>query len=621
MENVGSISYIARIDTAKLKSDAKDVEKTAKDTGENFGNEMEKGSGKAGQAFKNFAKVAAIAVAAVGVATVAFAKKSVDAYNAATEAQTKLSTNLLNVKGNTEETVQSLSKLANQLQKVGVIEDDVIKAGMSQLATFNLQGATIEKLTPKITDMVAQLKGHNATAEDMVAINNLVGKVMNGNVGALSRYGVTLNETQALMLKNGTEAEKAATLVEVLGQNYGEVNKALRNTPQGRITALKNEFGDFQELVGEFTLKTLNPVVEALDQWLVSVGGVEGAFDKLISSATPVYNFFVNLGNQIGSYLSPKLKELWESVQNNLIPNLSKLYNEILVPLGTFLGTTLVVAIGFAIDAFTKIIDAIGWVITEIENGNPAVIGLAAAFTALGTALLLSQAFGAVTTALNVLSTTTIPAAITQMTALKLLITSPMVMGAIAVAAALAAIGLVIDAANRARTAIEQMQAQQKEALKISNEINARNAEVQASGVYSAQYKASWQRAADSAKLIDDQQKRSEIERAIQQVKNPLNLPWLQGRAKGGPVRSGMPYVVGENRDGSLNSTSELFIPRQNGSIVNSDDLHGMLGAGKKVWNIGTINIASEVDADRFLKRLTENQEIIGKGLTPVTSY
>lgn len=217
-------------------------------------------------------------VAAAGAVAV-FGKTSVDAYFAAAEASSKLSTNILNVKGNTMAQAKELENLASKMQGYGVIEDDAIKAGMSQLATFNLQSKTIGTLTPKIADMVAQMKGHNATAEDMVGVNNLVGKVMTGNVGALSRYGVTLNDTQAEMIKNGTEAQRAATLVEVLGQNYGEVNKNLRNTPQGIITGLKNDFGDLQEGVGEFIVMGLMPLFKGFSNWMVKVNEAGGFLD------------------------------------------------------------------------------------------------------------------------------------------------------------------------------------------------------------------------------------------------------------------------------------------------------------------------------------------------------
>ena len=160
---------------------------------------LEKALGKAensssglGAAFKkaeggSFALMGGLTAA--GAAATVFGFKSVEAYNASVEASTKLRTNLLNVKGATEEHVAALERQAAQLQSVGVIEDDVIKAGQSQLATFNLQGSTIEKLTPKIADMVAQLKGHNATADtstsDATSLALDTSVYMEGN-GALS---------------------------------------------------------------------------------------------------------------------------------------------------------------------------------------------------------------------------------------------------------------------------------------------------------------------------------------------------------------------------------------------------------------------------------------------------
>lgn len=268
--------------TFKTKGD--DVKKFINDTKNN----LSKFSTNVANSFKAAeagSKMLLGTLTAAAAAAVVFGKKSVDAYFAAQEASTKLRTNMLNVKGATDLQVQSLEKLASKLQSVGVIEDDVIKAGMSQLATFNLQSSTIEKLTPKITDMVAQLKGHNATAEDMVAINNLVGKVMTGNVGALSRYGVTLDENQKKVLENGSETERAAMLTQVLSQNYGKVNEELRKTPQGRITGLKNAFGDLQEGVGEFIVEGLAPLLDGFSNWVSDVekaGGFMAYFKKLI---------------------------------------------------------------------------------------------------------------------------------------------------------------------------------------------------------------------------------------------------------------------------------------------------------------------------------------------------
>jgi len=61
------------------------------------------------------------------------------------------------------------------------------------------------------------------------------------------------------------------------------------------------------------------------------------------------------------------------------------------------------------------------------------------------------------------------------------------------------------------------------------------------------------------------------------------------GRANGGPVSAGQPYIVGDNPDGSINRTSELFVPNRSGTIIPSSDLQGALGGG------GTTNVTVNV--------------------------
>jgi phage-related protein len=131
------------------------------------------------------------------------------------------------------------------------------------------------------------MKGHNATAEDMVGVNNLVGKVMTGNVGALTRYGVTLSDNQAELLKQGTEAQKAAILNEVLAQNFGKVNESLRKTPQGMWTGIKNDLGDLQEGVGELIVAGFMPLMGVFSNWMAKVneaGGFVSYFSDLIKN-------------------------------------------------------------------------------------------------------------------------------------------------------------------------------------------------------------------------------------------------------------------------------------------------------------------------------------------------
>lgn len=77
-------------------------------------------------------------------------------------------------------------------------------------------------------------------------------------------------------------------------------------------------------------------------------------------------------------------------------------------------------------------------------------------------------------------------------------------------------------------------------------------------------------------------------------------------RAEGGPVGANKTYLVGEEGP-------ELFTPRGSGQIISNDD---MGGSGIEN-NIGTINIANEADGEKWLRKLTRNQEITSTGLTP----
>ncbi len=86
-----------------------------------------------------------------------------------------------------------------------------------------------------------------------------------------------------------------------------------------------------------------------------------------------------------------------------------------------------------------------------------------------------------------------------------------------------------------------------------------------------------------------------------------LAVPQL---AEGGIVTQPTLAMVGEGRE------SEAVIP-----LSKLDEIINGEGGGRFEYNIGTINIGSEVDGEAWLKKLTRNQEIIGRGMTPLTRY
>lgn len=223
--------------------------------------------GSLAQRFKDAeagSKVLLGAITATAAGLVAFGVSSVNAYKEAHTAEVKLVQLHHKNTGATMKQTQELIAQANALQGLGVVEADAIINGQAQLSTFKLSTGAIKSLTPAMADMVAHIKGANATGDDFVNIGNLIGKVMEGNVGALGRYGVSFDKNQEKVLKNGNQSQRAAMLAKILAQNYGGVNKALAQTPEGKIANLKNRFGDLQEQLGGVILKGLDPMVDSL---------------------------------------------------------------------------------------------------------------------------------------------------------------------------------------------------------------------------------------------------------------------------------------------------------------------------------------------------------------------
>jgi len=201
---------------------------------------------------------------AVSVPIIAGIKKSLSAYEVQNGAETKLTEIYKTRMGASKKVANQTMKLASALQKEGVVGDEVALSGAQQLATFAKYPKTVNTLMPAMENLLVQQKGLNGTSEDAVNIGNLMGKVMQGQTGALKRVGVSFNESQEKILKYGTEEEKAAVLAEVITSNVGNMNKKMAETPEGKIQQMKNSLGDMAEQLG----KVLVPVLAKLANWV-----------------------------------------------------------------------------------------------------------------------------------------------------------------------------------------------------------------------------------------------------------------------------------------------------------------------------------------------------------------
>ncbi|MDE6496303.1 MAG: hypothetical protein K2L30_08730 [Duncaniella sp.] len=195
-----------------------------------------------------------------------------DAHAAQIEAETKLAVNMRNTMDAREEDIQSIKDLCSAQQQLGVIGDEVQLAGAQELATYLSEKQSLEQLIPVMNDMLAQQYGLNASQENAAQIATMLGKVMDGQTGALSRYGYTFDDTQEQILKFGTEAQRAAVLCDVVSSSVGGMNAELAKTDDGKQKQLENTIGDLKEELGGLVQGAMPFVTIAANTMLALAG-------------------------------------------------------------------------------------------------------------------------------------------------------------------------------------------------------------------------------------------------------------------------------------------------------------------------------------------------------------
>lgn len=227
---------------------------------------------------RNFVNFAAVCTSIDSVSSTIDSLKSVvddlaGAYDIQIEAETKLEQVMRNTMGATEEQIQSIKDFCSEQQKIGVVGDEVQLAGAQELATYVTMEGSLKRLIPVMNDMLVQQNGLAASGEAAAQIAGMLGKVLDGQTGALSRYGYKFDEAQEKILKYGTEEERVATLAEVVSKSVGGMNQTMAQTESGRMQQYANNLGDVNEQLGGIVKRVQIPLTLAAN-CTIALGGV-----------------------------------------------------------------------------------------------------------------------------------------------------------------------------------------------------------------------------------------------------------------------------------------------------------------------------------------------------------
>lgn len=230
------------------------------------------------------------------------------------QAELKLDVIMRQRMGANTDMVNSIKQLIASQEELGVVSRQVQTAGAQQLATFVTQRDSLATLIPAMNNLAVQQHGTKATAEDMVNISNMMGRALQGNVGALTRCGISFNATQEHILKFGNEAERAAVMAEVITQNVGNMNEKFGETPAGNAVQKMNEITRVLERVGKGVSGAFNQLRVAGGD--IQIGGIE-TLGWALTNVINAFAFFAQAATEAYAAAKPFAQNIGQAFQDN----------------------------------------------------------------------------------------------------------------------------------------------------------------------------------------------------------------------------------------------------------------------------------------------------------------
>lgn len=250
------------------------------------------------------------AFASVG-AIVEYGKKALETAKSAELSQTLLRNSLANNNSLYDKSTASLDTAQKQLNdyaakwgKVGVISAGTIRAGYQELNKWNVPVDKVDDLSEALTNLVAGKFGINATAEDAQIASQAIGRAFNGDVAGLNKMKIPLTEAQKEIIKNGTEAERLATINEIVNGTFSKQNEILANTPDGQLKRMKNQQAALMATIG----KGLLPMQKAFIDMVSTIMPI----------VAPVIQDIFNTFSGAFTWIAQVITENKENIKTNL---------------------------------------------------------------------------------------------------------------------------------------------------------------------------------------------------------------------------------------------------------------------------------------------------------------
>ena len=353
----------------RLKADTAQFSKAMSDASKATDNVAKSADNTAGILSKKLKVGFGVAAAAAGAFVIKLGRDSVQAAQTAGAAQNRLRKLLLNTNGATEAQIQVLLAQGKALEDLTGISKENVTVVQSQLATFDLHGSTIAKLTPTILDYVVAEKGASAGADEFRMMTTGLAQAINGNFGALTKQGFVLDANTKKMIASGTESERAAAIVDVLNFTYRDFASTAGGPAAIAQRKFQNSINDTKEALGNALLPVIGSVTGGLSTVLQPA---LTALQEKFADGTSVQNFV--------GFIGGLLKNLFDFAKA-IVTVFEPVFTGLIVP-------AIKLAIG-AVIGLIKVLGAIGRFITKNATAFQVLVGAVVAVAAAMAAYLI----------------------------------------------------------------------------------------------------------------------------------------------------------------------------------------------------------------------------------------
>lgn len=287
MAEVAAIEAKFTLDDSDFRNKLENAPKVAQDA-------MSKGGGILSQAVGTAigTMAASYVQKAIGGA-IGFVKSSMKAFMEQDEASRSLRASLRNIGEEYNLQSQALEKYAGDLQKVTRYGDETTVKAMSMGINMGISAGKIKDATKAAMGLAA------AYGMDLNTSMQLVAKASQGNAGALSRYGITVDATKSRHEQFNQVLKKGIA-------NF-ELAKESAKTLAGQLGQAAGAYGDLQETIGQCIVEMFN-----LDEAGGSIADMLSELNEKIQEHKDEWIFSIK---QVYYFLEAGVKAVWETAK------------------------------------------------------------------------------------------------------------------------------------------------------------------------------------------------------------------------------------------------------------------------------------------------------------------